>query len=272
MAVNLDYLQKKLNALNEQTAPRQSSADRNLFWKPTGTHVIRIIPYLHDTSDPFRELYFYYNLGDGRRPIPSPITYNLPDPIVEFAKQLQNRGNREDYIMGKKLEPSRRPHAVILLRGDERKGPMYWGFSDTVYKELLAIMLDPDYGDITDPNHGFDITVTFQPATSDGAYPKTTIRPKPRPSIMTEDPEVIKLLQNLPPTEVAFKVPSYDELKTLLEEYLGGADSAANAPSGQADGPKATAPAPTVNTHTTVTAAADAFEQLFKKPGTESPF
>ena len=39
----------------------------------------------------------------------------------------------------------------LLFRGEEDKGVQIWGFGKMVYQSLLNIMLDEDYGDITDP-------------------------------------------------------------------------------------------------------------------------
>ena len=288
MPVDFNTLKQKLNALNEQTAPKQNGTGKKLFWSPNQTHVVRLVPYPYDLSDPFRELYFYYIFSrvSGQKPAPitSPLSYGLPDPIFEFAKSLQVRGgSTSDYKMGKRLEPPRRPHALVLVRGEESEGFKYWGFSDSVYKELLNIMLDPDYGDITDVHHGRDITVTFTPAQSEGAYAKTSIRVKPNITPLTDDPAVLEALKNIPRVEDVFIPPSYDELKTILEEYLRTADTV----SPSASNPTAanTSAAPAVPTHSTTSepphsgtltssssantftpsSAADAFEELFKQ-------
>lgn len=218
MSVDFNYLQKKLQLLNEQTAPRQTAnSNKDLFWKPTGSHVIRMVQYIYDPADPLRELFFYYNMFEGQRVVTSPASYGLPDPVIAFAKELQSRRSKEDYTMGKKLEPKRRYYAVVLPRGEEHLGPKYWGFSETVAKEILGIMLDPDYGDITDPMSGRDLTVTW---IEEGQYPKTTIRPKPNTSPLTTDPLVIELLKKLPRIEDVFKAPEYDELEAMLKAYL----------------------------------------------------
>lgn len=277
MPVDFNYLKQKLNALNEQTAPRQSSPTKRLFWSPTQTHVIRLVPYPYDLSDPFRELYFYYIFRKEKKdpPITSPLSYGLPDPIHEFAKSLQARGgSTADYKMGKKLEPPRRPHILMLERGNESEGFKYWGFSESVYKELLSIFLDPDYGDITDPYNGRDITVTFTPAPTEGAYAKTSIRVKPNTSPLTDDPALLEALKNIPRVEDVYTPPSYEELAKILEDYLSTADATPSAPSApmqntapvQAAAPNITGRQVNSGASTTSPAsAADAFEELFKQ-------
>lgn len=259
MAINYQALKDKLSTLNKQTARTGNGEGTSLFWKPKDTHVVRILPYIYEEGEPFRELFFHYNIGD--KPYISPMTYNQPDPIVEFSKQLQNTGTKEDYVMGKRIEPKRRVHVAVLVRGQEHEGVKFWGFSDTVYKELLGIILDPDYGDITDIRTGRDITVTFV-AGSENTYSKTTIRPKPNSTLATEDPEVIKSIQNMPRIEDIYPALDYADLKQMLFEYLKPNDEEQT----QEEQPATSAPkAEPATVPTTVKSAVDAFDQLFKK-------
>ena len=50
----------------------------------------------------------------------------------------------------------------VIVRGEESEGVKFWGFGKTAYQELLSIIIDPDYGDITDPKNGRDITLEFK--------------------------------------------------------------------------------------------------------------
>ena len=53
MAIDLNAIKAKLNQL-QTTGTR-----RNNLWRPEpGKQVVRIVPYQHDRSNPFRELYF----------------------------------------------------------------------------------------------------------------------------------------------------------------------------------------------------------------------
>ena len=49
----------------------------------------------------------------------------------------------------------------VVVRGEERQELLGFGvLVKTVYQELLSI-IDPDYGDITDPVNGRDVVVEF---------------------------------------------------------------------------------------------------------------
>ena len=214
MAIDLDAIKRKLNQL-QTTGARQ-----NNLWKPEpGKQVVRIVPYQHDRSNPFRELYFHYDLG--KKNYLSPVTHGKPDPVVEFCEKLKASGNSDEWKLGKKMEPKMRTYVPVLIRGKESEGVKMWGFGKQVYQELLGFITDPDYGDITDPTGGRDILVEFTPSEGAGQFPKTTIRVKPNVTPMTEDKNVAEAAaKNQPNLDDIFKEPSYDELKEALELWL----------------------------------------------------
>jgi len=213
MAIDLNAIKAKLNQL------QTSGTRRNNLWRPEpGKQVVRIVPYQHDRSNPFRELYFHYDLG--KKNYLSPITNGKPDPVVEFCEKLKSSGNSDEWKLGKKMEPKMRTYVPILVRGAESEGVKFWGFGKQVYTELLGIISDPDYGDISDPMGGRDILVEFTPAEA-GAFPKTTIRVKPNVTPMTEDKNVAEQAANSQSNlDDIFKEPAYDDLKLALEEWL----------------------------------------------------
>jgi len=214
MAIDLNAIKQKLNELNT------TNSRRNNLWKPSaGEQIIRIVPYQYDTSNPFRELYFHYDLG--KKNYLSPITYGKDDPVVEFCEKLKSSGNSDEWKLGRKMEPKMRTYVPILVRGEESEGVKFWGFGKTVYQELLGFIADPDYGDITDPKSGRDIVVEFTPSSGPGSYPSTKIRVKPKVTPMTDDRNVLEAVaKNQQDLSEIFKEPTYDELKEALENWL----------------------------------------------------
>jgi hypothetical protein len=121
--------------------------------------------------------------------------------------------------MGRKIEPKMRTYVPVIIRGKESEGVKFWGFGKTIYTELLSIISDPDYGDITDLMNGRDIDVEFTPAEG-GAYPKTAIRVKPNTQPATEDKEIAQKIMNQPTITDLFPEPAYDELEKALAEWM----------------------------------------------------
>jgi hypothetical protein len=109
-----------------------------------------------------------------------------------------------------------------VVRGEEDKGVRFMSFGKIVYTELLSIISDPDYGDITDVQNGRDIVVEYIPQEkSDTNFAKTMVRPKPNQTPLADSAEKIqKLLTDQPDIRSIFKEPSYEELKVALERYL----------------------------------------------------
>ena len=254
MAINLDAIKAKLNQL--QTSNNRTS---NL-WKPEpGKQQIRIVPYQHNKDNPFIELYFHYNLG--QKNYLSPVTFGKADPVTEFAEQLKATGNKEDWQMARKLDPTLRTYVPIIVRGQESEGVKFWGFGKTVYQELLSFIADPDYGDITDLQAGRDITVEFLTKEETGKnFPQTTIRVKPNQTAATDNKDVADMIVNQQKniTDI-FKEVSYDDLKQALAEWLEP---------GSGDEAPATAAASTQTTAQSSTKKVDdindAFDELFK--------
>ena len=213
--MDLNAIRKRLNHL--QTTNNRTSS----LWKPQpGKTQIRIVPYEFNKDNPFIELFFHYNLNN--RSYLSPISFGRPDPIEEFAQKLKASGNKEDYQLSKKLEAKMRTFAPVIVRGEESQGVKFWGFGKTVYQELLSIIADPDYGDITDPVNGRDVSVEFISAEESGAsFPKTNIRVKPNQTPISDEPSVLELVKTSQKdiTEI-YQEQSYDDLTNVLNEWL----------------------------------------------------
>lgn len=214
MAIDLDAIRNRLDSLQTKVSKTDN------LWKPKpGTQQLRIVPYIHDESNPFIELYFHYNFGG--KTVQSPVTFGEADPLAEFAEKLKSTGDRNDWNLSKKLTPKLRTYVPVIVRGEESEGVKFWGFGKTVYQELLSFFADPDYGDLTDPVNGRDITVEFKTAKELGKnYPETYIRVKPNQTPITKDKDVIESLKDQTDLPKMFKQYSYEEMKDMLEKWL----------------------------------------------------
>ena len=217
MSINIDQVRDRLKTLQSQTKQQDS------FWKPTpGKHIIRIVPYKFNKQNPFIELLFHYNIGN--KSYLSPSTFGRPDPIVKFAEELKNTGDKEDWKKGRSYEPKLRTFVPVVVRGKENEGVKFWGFGKTVYQELLGLISDPEYGDITDITNGHDITVEFKSAEQAGkSFPQTTIRPKPSKTKLVEGGEQLKaLFETQRDILDIYKEPTFDELNDIFQAWLNG--------------------------------------------------
>ena len=259
-----------INAIkNRLTQLESTSSTTKSFWKPQpGKQVVRIVPYKHNKDNPFIELFFHYSLGDNKTYL-SPVSFGRPDPVQEFADKLKSTGNKDEWIQGKRLEPKMRTFAPVIVRGQENEGVKFWGFGKTVYQELLSVIADPDYGDITDSMNGRDIMIERQtPAEAGNQYGKTTVRVKPNQTPITEDDNQLQsIFDNQADLTELYTEPSYDDLKEVLKNYLNPSSS------DETETTTETASTTSTTTSTSATPSAttakktadveDAFDQLF---------
>ena len=212
-----------INAIKSRLNQLQStSSTANSFWKPpAGKTQIRITPYVENKDNPFVELFFHYSLVPNKTVL-SPLSFGRPDPVQQFADKLKSTGDKDEWIQGKRIEPKMRTFVPVIVRGEESEGVKWWGFGKTVYQELLSIIADPDYGDISDPMTGRDIVVERQTAAEAGnQYGKTTIRVKPNQTALVEDMDLSKKLLTVQPNIVElYTEPDFDTLKGHLSTFL----------------------------------------------------
>ena len=248
-----------LNAIKNRLSQLQTTNNRtsNLWKPPPGNQIVRIVPYKFNKDNPFIELYFHYDLG-GKNYL-SPISFGRPDPIEEFAQKLKSTGSKDDYRLGRKVEAKMRTYAPVVVRGEESQGVKFWGFGKTVYQELLSIIADPDYGDITDTVSGRDIAVVFKTAEETGkSFPSTSIRVKPNQTPITEDASLLETLtENQKNITEIYQEQSYEDLTQALNDYLNGGNSSTDTEEDSEE--KVVAEASTYDSQKT----SDAFDDLF---------
>lgn len=217
--MNITDIKKKLQSL--QASNTRGSGEKidyqKIFWKPgQGKHQARIVPYKNDPDNPFQEVYFFYGIGD--KTLMSLVNFGEKDPIVEFSNKLKQSNDKDNYTMGKKLEPKMRIFAHVLVRGEEEKGVRLWEFGKEVYMELLSICADEDYGNVTDIKKGRDIVIEI---TGEKTSRKTTVRAKPKETMLTDDAEALKQYLNEQYEVIKLrKKHTFDELKQILTDWL----------------------------------------------------
>jgi hypothetical protein len=194
-----------------------------------GKHLVRIVPSKFDKSNPFRELFFHYDIN--KKTMISPKSFGQKDPIMEFGQQLRKSSNKEDWSLAKKLDPKLRIFVPVIVRNEEDKGVRLWEFGKQVYMDLLALSEDEDVGDYTDVISGRDVLVETQDKAQTGLlYNTSTVRIKTKVTPLSEDAAKVKLwLGEQPNPNELFKNYSYDEMKNHLMSHLNPEDQSIEA-------------------------------------------
>ena len=226
----------------------------------------------------------YVHYGLSRFPVYALTNWGEKDPIVEFAKQLRNSNDKENWKLAKKLDPKMRVFVPVVVRGEEEKGVRLWEFGKEIYLQLLGIAEDEDYGDFTDINEGRDFTVEAVMGDIGGRQGlKSSIRIKPKTSPLGADKATIKTwLAEQPDVLALQKQLTFEEVKNILAKFLNpdieedeseGEDEVTTTPSTAPvndlpwDDEEEEAPAPKKNytlQPKTKTTKADKFDALFE--------
>ena len=213
-------MKEKLNALQNR-----GQGSKNNFWRPQdGETTIRIVPT--EDGDPFKEFWFHYNLGNNPGFLSPKRNFGEDDPLDSFVRSLFNEGSEDSVKMAKNLMARQRFFTPVVVRGEEDQGVRVWGFGKMAYQELLSLVLNPDYGDITDTEEGTDLVITYgKPAGAQ--FPQTSITPRRRSSGLAKTKKETKeLLDQVPDFVELFERKTPGQVQNMLDEFLLGDDAA----------------------------------------------
>ena len=151
------------------------------------------------------------------------------DAIKSRLNQLQDATSNNFW----KPQPGKSQVRIVPYTHDKNNpfSELFFHYSlvpnKTVYQELLGIIADPDYGDISDATVGRDIVVERQtPAEAGNQYGKTTIRVKPNQTALADESDLLeKLLNEQANLGELYTEPTYDELKEHLSNFLNPSDN-----------------------------------------------
>ena len=256
MPIDFEAVRRKLNQLSG------TNSRRNMLWRPQEGEeaTVRLLSFPDNDGQPFKERWFYYNIGNNPGLL-APYQFGKPDPIQELINKLRDDGSKESYELAKKLYPKMRTYAPIVVRGEEDKGVRVWSFGKTVYQSLLNIMLDEDYGDITDPVEGRDVKVVCTKAPG-RMWAMTEVRPRGKQSALNAEPEQAKQwIDEIPNLDELYTLKSYEELEKIVNDWLSG-DDATDDDLGTSRGDASATPAPADTGSSKYKSLDDAFADL----------
>jgi hypothetical protein len=223
MAIDLKAMRDKLEKLNNKGGKT---------WKPKLDSKTKARVLAPADGDPFKDIWFHYGVGEKSIVCPK-RNYGEACPVCEFATSLFKSGEEENIEMAKDLFAKQRFYTPIVLREDDEPAVKVWGYSQTVYKELLEAVLDPEYGDIADPVAGTDFVIKYEKPNGK-MYPHTSLKFARKPSSMVKDygeEKVAELLKSVPDIRGLFDRVSTAEVQEALDSHL----SSANAVAGDTD-------------------------------------
>jgi hypothetical protein len=224
---------KKIRARKNALESRGNGGSN--FWRPQdGESVIRIVS--PPDGDPFKDYWFHYNLGNNAGFLSPKKNFGEDCPLDDFVRNLFNEGTTDSIKMAKNLMARQRFFSPVLVRGEEDKGIRVWGYGKMVYEQLLNLVLNPEYGDITDPDAGTDLVINYgKPAGAQ--FPQTKITPRRRPSELCQEgsERCAEMLETIPEMDSLFEKKSHADVQKMLDGFLLGAEENSSETSKYAD-------------------------------------
>jgi len=215
MALDMKKMKAKYTALQNRG---RGNGKSHWFRPQDGEQVIRIVPTAD--GDPFKEFWLHYGVGRNPAFLSLKRNYGQDDPLDNFVRALYKEGDEDSIKMAKSLSAKQRFFSPVLVRGEEEKGVRIWGYGKQVYEQLLNLVLNPEYGDITDVDAGTDLTLQYgKPAGAQ--FPQTNLTPRRKSSKLTKSADTTaELLDTIPDIEGAFDKKSFDQIQTILDEVM----------------------------------------------------
>lgn len=236
---NLDKLKNTVDKLNNVKPKSNSKYDKNApklqFWKPAmGLNVVRFLPYDDGNGQPFQEINYYNSKKLSDRRIVAPAQFGLPDPIAELLESLRpERAKKEVWNIMKELQMKPTYYVPVLVRNQEDKGVQIWEMNPTIVKNIVSILVHPDWADenLFDAEKGYDFTVEVSDSGktfNEYAVKAYVIAPRRKPEPLLKKKEerdaLIATIPNLLEHNKQF-VKNEDSLKDLIQNFLSIIDS-----------------------------------------------
>lgn len=198
------------------------------WFKPeSGRNVIRILPAYH-REGPNAGLFFYRVMlhkgiqVEGRNATIPCAKNNGPGAfcaVCEFKAELEGSSNKKNSDLGKKIRPQDSYFINLVDRKDDKVKK--YGMKRSMMKSLKSYLLDPDYGDITDPESGMDIVIEKEGENLDTRY---TVKVRPKNTAIEHDNWEDEMFDIFKPGEVMDAIDER-EIYNIMKKAFGRAFS-----------------------------------------------
>lgn len=220
-----DNLKERLAKRRKKLAER--SGNTGVIFIKEGTTRIRILP-VGDEVDWALEMTHFY-LGQKIKGIFSAASLGEDCPVMEKYTELKE-GNDDDKDLAKSFTPRTKYLVPAIVYDDDRgkkidaeRSGMLVMLTPTIYGEIIDMFLDPDLGDFTDPDDGYDLKIKRTgTGKTDTEYTVSAMRPSPTSKEWHKEVDLDKLAKNA--------MFTYDQCEEKLAEFLFDSEESENEP------------------------------------------
>lgn len=173
------------------------SGGADFFQFKDGDNEVRICPAAEGERLPFFKRGQHWRVGDAEK------VFNCPKAVDDDADcflcdkvaELKKSDDDADVEKGEDLYAKRQWLYRIIDPANVRKGIQVMAVGIKTHKQIAKLMRDREYGDITDPENGINITI--EKAGNSRYNTEYTVRPRRNPS------DVLKVLEDHEPPDLA---------------------------------------------------------------------
>ncbi len=220
MGLNLDEIRKKHEQLLNSQGGGNSFSE-NFLKVDKGTTPVRILPPKDSDEDSFYAETKIHRIPEDVNDSKSQIkNYHCPKlkgescPICDLYYTLWKTGVKDDETVARKIKPNARYYMNVLDRNNADAVKIF-STGVTVFKKIIATIVDEDYGDITDLNEGFDFKIVKTQEAGDPwpKYDQSQARPKSS-KVKNQD----EVMDNLHDVSALISYSDYDVLRKAADE------------------------------------------------------
>lgn len=161
---NLEYGGYDFDAAEQEDDDLSKAGSSGYLKLEVGDNYVRILPPPVGRKSPFFTAFQHFLELPG---YPSPIIFNCPRmmarqfcPACAKSDKLRASQSKKDQDAARDFWAARRIFVNVIDRNDEDAGPKILGIGKTVHEALVKIRKDdPEEGDFTHPETGFDINI-----------------------------------------------------------------------------------------------------------------
>lgn len=210
-----ESLKERLAKRRKKLAER--SGNSGVIFIKEGTTRIRILP-VGDEEDWALEMTHFY-LGQTVKGVFSASSIGDECPVREKYDELKT-GNDDDKELAKSFTPRTKYLVPAIVYDDDRgkkidseKSGQLVMLTPTIYGEIIDMFLDPDLGDFTDTEEGYDLKIKRTgTGKTDTEYTVTAMRPSPTPKDWHKEVDLKAMAKKA--------MFTYDQCEEKLAEFL----------------------------------------------------
>lgn len=205
MGLNMEAIKARLNKLNESRGGGGGSNTSYLKIND-GRNVVRVLPPREGAESFEQEVFVHYGVNktqnDNGKTVTCPTTHGEDKacPICEATKQLFKLSKKKDDRFekeAKRMGRKKRVYYNVISRDEDLSAYSYkdnkWvktvdgteveespvkvmNSGVNVLKAIFGLIVDPEYGDVTDPVEGLDLIITKTGSGFDTKYEVKSVR------------------------------------------------------------------------------------------------